>query len=176
MPETETTTTEQQQEAQSGEQSNDEQLGEAGVKALAAERKARNDAEKALKDALSSVDNLSARVKQFEDAGKSEDQKKVDRIAELENLLADKDTQLSRKNQDILRSTVAQEKGVPVGMVTGSTREEMEASADAALDWRGADGKQRTPIGALRSGASKQSNDDPKQRAADALKSMWRNK
>lgn len=175
MPETETTTTEQQQETPP-EQPNGDQLGEAGEKALAAERKARKDAEKALKDALSSIDGLTSRVKQFEDAGKSEDQKKVDRIAELEKLLADKDTQLSRKDQDILRSTVAQEKGVPVGMVTGSTREEMEAAADAALDWRGADGKPRTPIGALRSGASRQSNDDPKQRAADALKSMWRNK
>ena len=36
-----------------------------------------------------------------------------------------------------LRSEVAADKGVPSSLLTGSTREELEASADALIEFRG---------------------------------------
>lgn len=55
----------------------DETLGDGGTKALAAERQARKDAEKAQKVA-------EAQVKAFEDAQKTEGEKTAERIAKLE--------------------------------------------------------------------------------------------
>ena len=55
----------------------DEPLGEGGLKALKAERAARADAEK-------QVAELAARIKEFEDAQKSEAERQAERLAELE--------------------------------------------------------------------------------------------
>jgi hypothetical protein len=87
--------------------------------------------------------------------------------------LADKDSELSRKDQDILRRDIAKDKGVPVNLVTGSSREEMETAAEAALEWRG-DKVEKKPVGALRSGASAAINTDPKKQAAAALRGLNR--
>jgi beta-glucosidase-like glycosyl hydrolase len=133
---------------------------------LAEERKARKAAEKDLVA-------LRSKVQEFEDRDKTAEQKAAERIAELEKLLADKDTELSRKDQDILRRDIAKDKGVPVNLVTGSTQEEMEIAANAALEWRGGQ-IEKKPIGALRSGASAASTTDPKQQAAAALRGLNR--
>ena len=150
-----------------------EDLGDGGKKALEAEREARKNAERQLCDAKKAAEAAAAQVKEFQDRDKTETQKAADRIAELERLLAEKDSILGKKDQDILRRDVAKDKGVPVSAVTGSTREEMEAAADALIEWRGTE---RKPVGALRSGASAATNSDPKERAAQALRAMWHNK
>lgn len=101
----------------------DEPLGEPGLAALKSEREARAAAEKAAKDAL-------AKVKAFEDAQKTESEKQAERLAEFE-----------RENAELksakTRAEVAAAKGVPASLLSGSTQEELEASADALIAFRG---------------------------------------
>lgn len=171
MPETENTT--ETTEPEGEEVQEPSELGDAGEKALKAEREARRAAEKQTREAKKAATDALARVKEFEDRDKTETQKAADRIAELEKALADKDSVISSKDREVQRANIAATKGVPANLVTGDTLEEMEASAEAALEWRGTE---RKPIGALRSGASASNSADPKEKAAQALRSMWQNK
>ena len=97
-------------------------LGEAGKKALDAERSARKAAEKAANDAL-------ARVKEFEDRDKTETQKLQE---ERDALKAEN----SRLAIETLRRDVAISKGITpeaASRLVGTTREELEADADVLL-------------------------------------------
>jgi hypothetical protein len=94
----------------------DKPLGDAGEKALAAERKARREAEAALKD-------VQAQLQQLTDKDKSELDKLRDENAQLKAEAADAATRA-------LRLEVAAEKGVKARWLTGATREELEAAAD----------------------------------------------
>jgi hypothetical protein len=78
---------------------------------------------KANKDA---ADEL-AKIK---DSQKSAEQKTADRIAALEAKAAEAESKA-------IRAEVAAEKGVPVALLTGSTREDLEAAADALIAFRG---------------------------------------
>ena len=94
------------------------------------------------------------------------------RVPELETALAD--TQRS-----LLATQVAAETGVPAAALTGATREELEASAQALVEWRGASqpAKVSAPVRqpGLRSGASgTQEPRSPKAAAADALRRLRR--
>lgn len=71
-----------------------------------------------------------ARLDEIEEANKTEAQKTADRLAELERVNAELSTAK-------LRSDVAADKGVPAGLLTGATKEELEASADALIEFRG---------------------------------------
>lgn len=110
----------------------DEPLGEAGLAALKSERAARAAAEKAASDAL-------ARVKAFEDAQKTESEKQAERLAEIE-----------RENAELksakTRAEVAAAKGVPAALLSGSTQEELEASADALIAFKGETQPQRLHV------------------------------
>ena len=78
-----------------------------------------------------------AKLDEIEEANKTEAQKTADRVAELERVNAE----LTGAK---LRSDVAAAKGVPAGLLSGSTQEELEASADALIEFRG-EPKQATP-------------------------------
>lgn len=101
----------------------DEPLGAPGLAALKSEREAKAAAEKRAAAA-------EARIKEFENAQKTEAEKQAEALAEakaeLANLLAAK-----------TRAEVAAAKGVPVELLAGSTQEELEASADALIAFRG---------------------------------------
>jgi hypothetical protein len=78
-------------------------------------------------------DDLKAKAQKYaewEEANKTEAQKTADRLAAIE-----------RENAELksgkLRAEVAAAKGVPSALLTGSTQEELEASADALLTFRG---------------------------------------
>lgn len=71
-----------------------------------------------------------AKLSEIEEANKTEAQKTAERLAELERQNAELSTAK-------LRSDVAAAKGVPAGLLTGSTQEELEASADALIEFRG---------------------------------------
>lgn len=109
-----------------------EPLGEAGLAALKSEREARKAAEKSAADAL-------ARVKAFEDAQKTESERQAERLAEIE-----------RENAELkaakTRAEVAAAKGVPAALLSGSTQEELEASADALIAFRGEPQQQRLHV------------------------------
>ena len=100
-----------------------EPLGEAGIAALKSEREARAAAEKAAKEAL-------ARVKEFEDRDKSEAQKQQEALEHAQRELAEMKVAKTR-------AEVAASKGVPAALLAGSTVEELEASADALIAFKG---------------------------------------
>jgi hypothetical protein len=99
-----------------------EDLGEAGKKALAAERAAKKAAEKQLAD-------LSKRLQEYEDRDKTEAQKLAERVAAAE---AERDA----LRLTSLRQKVALEKGLPATLadrLKGNTEEELAADADELL-------------------------------------------
>lgn len=107
----------------------DEPLGAPGLAALKSEREAKAAAEKRAADA-------EARIKEFEDAQKTEAEKQAERIAAIE-----------RENVELrsakTRAEVAATKGVPADLLTGSTQAELEASADALIAFKGAQEPQK---------------------------------
>lgn len=98
-------------------------LGDAGKRALDAERKARRDAEQKLSD-------LQKRLGDLEDKDKSELQKLTDRLAVAEKTAADAEARA-------LRMEVAVSKGLTAAQakrLTGATKDELEADADELLE------------------------------------------
>lgn len=106
-----------------GAKPDDEQLGEAGIAALKSEREARKAAEKERSE-------LAARIKEFEDRDKSESQKQQEALEQAKRELAELTVAKTR-------AEVAAAKGVPAGLLSGSTQEELEASADALIAFKG---------------------------------------
>ena len=91
--------------------------------ALAAERAAKKAAEKR-------ANELAAKVEQFESANQSELEKLASKVTKAEQAKADAEGKL-------LRFEVAAEKQIPadaLDLLTGSTREELEAKADKLLE------------------------------------------
>lgn len=80
-------------------------LGDAGKKALAAERAARREAEKRAND-------LAAQIKAAEDAGKTEAQKQAETLASLQ-------ADLAAMRAEKERAEVAAKTGVPVDILAG---------------------------------------------------------
>jgi hypothetical protein len=158
-----------------------EGLGDAGKAAIQKERDARADLERRLAESEQLKKDLAAQVKAFEDRDKTEQQKLADRVEELQQAIAAKDKEIDRAQRASLRASVAADKGVPVTSVSGTTREEMEASADEVLAWleaktasKRSTPKPPAPSGGLKSGASSTGDQstDPKERAAAALRAM----
>lgn len=106
-------------ETPAGDQPKDEgkPLGEAGIKALQTERDARAAAEKALADLR----------KEIEDSTKSAEQKAAEALTAAQKAAEENAVKA-------LRYEVAAEKGISLALaarLTGSTREELAADADA---------------------------------------------
>jgi len=77
-------------------------------------------------------ENKSAAEKlaEIEEASKSAEQKAAERLAAAESKAAELELKADR-------AEVAAEKGVPVSLISGSNRAEMEASADALIAFKG---------------------------------------
>ncbi|GAA1333901.1 hypothetical protein GCM10009592_28610 [Brachybacterium rhamnosum] len=104
----------------------DEPLGENGIKALKSERLRASQAKKR-------ADAAEARLKEIEDAEKTELQRAQERISELEK--ANKDFEDAKRRTE-LRASVLAEKNVPsewADFVTGDTEDEMTKAADRIL-------------------------------------------
>jgi hypothetical protein len=109
-------------------------LGDAGKKAIAAERAARKAAEKQAAD-------LAAQVKAFEDASKSEAEKAAARAEAAEKALAEVTAKAARLQ-------VAAEVGVPADLVeflTGSDEESLRAQAEKLMAATAASKAPRAP-------------------------------
>jgi hypothetical protein len=120
--------------------------------------------------------DLRTKAEQFDEiqqAAKSETEKALERVASLE-----KELETERFNS--LRSQVASKKGVPAHRISGSTVEELEASADDYLAEVGELAKTQRPprsSGALKSGATGSDNRlDPKEKAAQAFRQLRANR
>ena len=84
------------------------------------------------------------KLAEIEEASKTADQKAADRLQLAEKRAADLELKADR-------AEVAALKAVPMDLISGSTREEMEASADKLIAFRGA--TQQTPKPDLSQGA-----------------------
>ena len=117
----ETTTTETDAAAEVEDQDTPD-LGEAGQKAIKAERDARKTAER-------TVAELAAKLKSFEDANLSE----LERTKKAADEAA---SELAALRIENVRNRVALTKGVPADLIeflTGSTEEEVTAKADVLM-------------------------------------------
>lgn len=108
-------------------------MGDAGKAAIQREREARKELERKLAEADKLKDDLAAKVKAFEDRDKSEQERMADEVAALKKQVAEKDAEITKARQASLRAEVAAAKGVPANRLHGSTKEELEADADAYL-------------------------------------------
>lgn len=100
-------------------------LGDAGKKALAEERRARREAEARLKE----LEPIAAKAKQLEDAKKSEAEKLTEKLTAAE-------TRATAAEDRALRLEVATAKGLTQAQakrLVGSTKAELEADADELL-------------------------------------------
>jgi hypothetical protein len=84
------------------------------------------EANKRVKD----LEPAAQRAQELEDAQKSTEQKAAERLAAAEA----RATELELK---ATRAEVAAEKGVPANLLAGASKEELEASADALIAFRG---------------------------------------
>lgn len=133
--------------------------GATGTTDWKAEARKWEDRSKANSDAAAEL----ARLKEAE---KTEVQKAQERAAQLEK-------ELGSERTARLRTEVAAAKGVPASSVSGSTREEMEAAADALLEWRGGSDSSRGTGGGFGSGASAtDSGLSGREKAAAALRRL----
>jgi vacuolar-type H+-ATPase subunit I/STV1 len=115
-----------------------------------------------------SLKDKAAKFDALEEASKSDQEKAVERISVLES-------ELASERSGRLRADIAAEKGVPANVLTGNTREELEAAADSLNEWRGTQEtkKKAVPARGLKSGATNSDQLlDPMERAAQAIRQM----
>ncbi|WP_106507503.1 hypothetical protein [Brachybacterium timonense] len=98
------------------------------------------EAKRKTRDQFADYEDLKAKAAQFDqaqDAAKSDLQRASERADKAEKDLAAATDRITAMQHQILVAEVAAAKGVPAGNLTGTTREELEASADALLAWAG---------------------------------------
>lgn len=169
MPDTET------EETTEGTESSDagKDLGEAGKKALAEERKARRDLEKQLRDSGTSNAELQKRLKDFEDRDKTEIDKANETAAEFRTRMETEAREKAEVKLENQRFRIAAKKGLDPDLwdrVRGTTEEEITKDVESLVEKFSAPTKRP---GALRSGASAPDGDKGK-RGAAALRGLRR--
>lgn len=90
---------------------------------------------------FSDYDELKAaagKLAEIEESQKTEAQRAEERLAAAEKRAAELEIKAER-------AEVAAEKGVPVALLTGSTRDELEAAADALIEFKGTQDQRRVP-------------------------------
>lgn len=107
------------------------------------------------------------RLKDIDDAAKTEAQKQAETLAELQQ-------ENAKLKVEALRAQVAGAKGVPPDLISGSTKEELEASADALIAYRGGTAPQpapnlrpKGPVADVRS--TEETREDRRKRLAEKL-------
>ncbi|MFM9703599.1 hypothetical protein [Streptomyces galilaeus] len=116
-------------------------LGEGGKKALEAERRARAAAEKTATAAQKKLDDLAKKLQAFEDRDKTEAQKLAERAQTAE-------AEAAKASARLLRFEVAADKKLPAGWANrlqGSSKEELEADAEALLKELGETRQRQSP-------------------------------
>lgn len=114
----------------------DKPLGEAGYRALVDERAANKD--------------LKAEVKRLEgelEVAKGEIDTWKGRVDEAKQKLKDRDDadELSKLREQVAKDKSTEDRKVPVALLNGTTKEELEASADALLEYLGESTGPRSP-------------------------------
>lgn len=111
-------------------------LGDAGKRALAANRKAAREAERRAAETQKQLDAALAQLKEFEDANKSEAERQSEAFEAAKAEAASEKARADGAVLELMRYQVGVEKGVKPGLIDrlqGATREEIEADADRLL-------------------------------------------
>lgn len=135
-PDVELVETEAPAEEVEGATPDAEDLGEGGKSAIQKERELARAADARAKAEAARANELAAKVKEFEDRDKTVEQKRAEELEATRKELAE--LTLARD-----RAEVAAERGVPANLLSGTTREEMDASATALLEFKGQPEKKR---------------------------------
>ncbi|MEU4967782.1 hypothetical protein [Streptomyces smyrnaeus] len=135
------------EEAGAATDSRDEQsterddLGEGGKKALSEERAAKRQAQRAATAAQKQLEELTAKLQEYEDAKKSDLDKLSERATSAEQ-------RAETAQAELMRYRVARDKKIPaewVDRLRGSTQEDLEADADSLLEALAEQQRRRTP-------------------------------
>lgn len=103
-----------------------------------------------------------AKMREFEESQKTEAQKTQERLEAAEKRAAELELKASR-------AEVAAEKGVPADLLSGSTREELEASAEALIQFKGETAQKRRVVVHREGNSPTKPNLSPK----DEARSNW---
>lgn len=159
---------EQETETATVEDNNPADLGDAGKRALDAERKRANDAEKRLKDAL-------ARIQSFEDSQKSESEKLSAALERAKQGASEAEARTAKAERALLAVKAAVKAELPVdaaARLQGETFEELLADAKA-LRAQFAPAGPRKPAPVKEAGEPKGEVKDKKQLLADAINASF---
>lgn len=108
------------------EPSKDEQLGDAGKKALEAEREARKKADR-------EISELRSRLETFEDAQRTDEEKRSRELEKLREKAASEEKRAAELERRLIASRVAREVGLPSEMeerLRGTSEDEIKADAE----------------------------------------------
>jgi hypothetical protein len=103
---------------------------------ITSEREARRAADTAAAEAKAAADKATAKVQEFENAKKTDQEKLADERDELKTKATEANEKAATAEADALRVRVALEKKLPAELIDrlrGTTKEELEADADALL-------------------------------------------
>lgn len=119
-----------------------EPLGAPGIKALEAERET-------VKQLKAQLADRESKIKGFEDAGKTDEQKREQELEDLRNGKSTTESELAKTQLAVLQYQVAAAKGLDLEAaerLRGSSKEELEADADAWIaKWGKASGNGVVP-------------------------------
>lgn len=126
-------------QATQDDESGADQLGDAGKRALDAERTARKESDTRLKEAL-------AKLEQFEDAQRTDEEKREHELTTLRQQLDAERTNRAKVERDLLVNSVAAEHGLPpelAARLAGDDREELVEDAKVLQGLMKPDGPRR---------------------------------
>lgn len=147
-------------------------LGEAGKRALDAERRARKDADRKLAEYEKRLAEANKRIEGFEDANRDELEKREHKLKKAHEDLEKAQNELRSLNRKVLTTQIAADYGLPADMAVrlqGDTEEELREDAEK-LQALIAPKSPRTPWPVTQEGADTGRNRTAQQAFADALK------
>jgi len=151
---------------------NENALGDAGKRALDAERRARKEADKKLAEYEKRLNDAQKRIEGFEDANRDELEKREHKLKKAQEQLEAKSRELAALNRKVLTTQIAAEYDLPADMATrlqGDTEEELREDAEK-LRALLAPKSPRQPWPVAQEGADTGRNRTAQQAFADAIK------
>ena len=116
-----------------GDDRDGDRLGDAGKRALDAERRRARAAEREAREAAARAAELETKIAEYKRAEMDDQERIAAERDDWRKKYEEQAAQLAARELDLLRRDVAAEKGLPAGMarrLSGTTREELEEDAD----------------------------------------------
>ena len=120
-----------------GAETNDEVLGDAGKKALQAEREARKQALKEKSDLEKAFAEAQKRIDAFEDAQRTDEERRLRELEKAQEVAKAAEDRAAKAERRALLATIATEEGIPashIHRIVGDTEDELRADAKALAE------------------------------------------